>query len=192
MQYYEKVKDKIDDHTTFFLKGYGNDVEFIHCFRELLFNSRELLDYLFYRLNKRTENLSVRIPRKFLAFSKRLMKGDFDTLGFDIIRFLKTNITYIFHIRKVRNEIKADISNIEFRFVKNHFEAVFWVPVKSDELELIQYLDISNKEEAIKNNCYHCTFILENYFPEMIEFWNVAFSLLNKCCHDIAPGVSGV
>ena len=181
IQYYEKLKEKIDANTVLFIKGYGNDVELICCFRDLLFNSRELLDYLLYRLNKITENLPVNIPQKFLPFSKRLMKGDFDTVEFDILRFLKTNITFIYHIRKIRNEIKTDISNIEFRFVTDHFEAAFWVPIKSEEFELVQYLDINNKEKAIENKRYHCVFNLDNYFPEMIEFWNVAFSLLDKC-----------
>jgi len=108
------------------------------------------------------------------------MAGDFDSYDYELLDFLKTNITYIFHIRKVRNEIKSNISNIDFRFVTDHFEAAFWVPIKKDEFELVQYLDIANKDKAIANEHYHCTFNLDVYFAEMVEFWNVALSLLDK------------
>jgi hypothetical protein len=118
------------------------------------------------------------LPRNFLPFAKRMMRGDFDENGLEIIKFLKTNITYIFHIRKVRNEIKNDPSKIEFLFKTDHFEAYCKVPIKEDENELVQYLEIRNKEEAIKNKTYSYTYILDAIFPEMLDFWNTAFSIL--------------
>ena len=60
----EQVKDKVDDHTTLFIKGYGTDTELISCFRELLFNSRELLDSLLFYINKATNG---KTNKKFLS-----------------------------------------------------------------------------------------------------------------------------
>ena len=91
------VKDKVDKHTTLFVKGYGNDQELISCFRELLFNSRELLDSLLFYINKATKNNT---NKSFLPFAKSLMDSKYDKFDLPIINFLKTNITYIFHIRK--------------------------------------------------------------------------------------------
>ncbi len=179
-QRYEMINEKVDEHTVLFVKGYGNDIEIMSCFRDLLFNSREQLDYLLYCISKKTEHLSVNIPRDFLKFSKRLMSGDFDVYGFELLSFLKINITYIFHIRKIRNEIKNNISNIDFRFVTDHFEAAFLVPIKPDEHELVQYLDIANQSDAFAKGQYHCILNLDIYFPEMIEFWDTALSLLDK------------
>ncbi len=170
--------DKLDEHTALFLKGLGNEVNLLSAFRDLFFNSRELLDYLLIQLNKMTGNTVNQTPRDFLSFAKRMMKGDFDENDLKIIKFLKTNITYIFHIRKVRNEIKNDPSNIEFLFKTDHFEAHLKVPIKDDEMNLVQYLDIKNKDEAIRNESYFCTYILDAIFPEKLKFWNTAFSIL--------------
>lgn len=125
-----------------------------------------------------TARTAKQTPRDFLSFAKKMMKGDFDESGLEIIKFLKTNITYIFHIRKVRNEIKNDPSNIEFIFKTDHFEARFKVPIKNDEKDLVQYLDIENKDKAITNKSYLCTYILDAIFPEMLKFWNTAFAIL--------------
>jgi hypothetical protein len=43
----------------------------------------------------------------------------------------------------------------------------------------VQYLDIANKDEAVRNMSYRCTYILDAIFPEMIEFWKTAFSLFD-------------
>jgi hypothetical protein len=108
------------------------------------------------------------------------MKGEYDQLGLSIVSFLKNNITYIFHIRKIRNEIKNQPSNITFRFVTNHFEAYFWIPIMKDEVELIQFLDIKHKDEAMTKMAYHCTYNLDELFPEMLSFWKTCFSILDK------------
>ena len=107
-----------------------------------------------------------------------MMKGDFDDSGLKIIKFLKTNITYLYHIRKVRNEIKNNPATIEFLFKTDHFEARLKVPIKDDEIDLVQYLDILNKDKAVRNKSYLCTYKLDVIFPEMLEFWNTALSIL--------------
>ncbi len=80
-------------------------------------------------------------------------------------------------IRKIRNEIKASPSNIKFRLHTNRIESYANIPIKSSEVELIQYLDIENRDEALKNNAYNCVFILDVYFPDMLQFWNECFSI---------------
>ncbi len=170
-----ELKDKIDDKTKLFIKGYGTDKELISCFRELLFNSRELLDSLLFFINKNTGNGT---NKNFLSFAKSLMRNEYDKYDSKIINFLKLNFTYIFHIRKFRNEIKNKPSNIEFIFVTNHCEARFKVPIKPEEQELVHYLEINNKDEAIKNNFYYCRLMLDKYFPEIVEFWNTVFKIM--------------
>ena len=172
-----EISAKIDKDVKFYVKGYGNDPELISCFRELLFNSRELLDWLICTIHKKTQK---KTKRDFLGFAKKLIQNEYDNYKLDIINLLKTNITYIFHIRKFRNEIKNRISNIEFMFNTSRFEARFRVPVKPDEKELIPYLDIKNKKAAIEKNSYHCTIILDEYFPEMVKFWTSIFNIIQK------------
>jgi len=108
------------------------------------------------------------------------MKGEYDQSGLRIFGFLKINITYIFHIRKIRNEIKNQPANIKFRFVTDHFEAYFRIPIMKDEMELIQFLDIKNKDEALEKMSYHCIYNLDELFPEMLKFWRTCSSILEK------------
>lgn len=175
-----RISAKIDKSAKLYIKGCGNDAELISCFRELLFNSRELLDSLIYDIHKKTQE---KTKKNFLQFAKKLMKNEYDNLKLDVISVLKTNITYIFHIRKFRNEIKSNISNIEFRFVyrsnTNYFQATFRVPIKPDEKELIPFLDIKNKKAAIERNSYRCTISLDKYFPEMVAFWTSMFNIID-------------
>jgi len=175
-----QYKDKIDEHTKLFIKGLGNEINLLSCFRDLLFNSRELLDLLLFRLNQITSSMDIQTSRKSLLFFKKLMKDEYDQYKLAIINFLKTNITYIFHIRKIRNEIKTSPSNIKFRLNTNRIESYFTLPIKDDEIELIQYLDIANKDQALENKSYACVFILNEYFPEMLQFWNTCLTILNK------------
>lgn len=189
--YKAKFQDKIDAHTKLFIKGLGNEINFLSAFRELFFNSRELLDILLIKLNKETATHGCQTARSFLPFAKQMMRGDYDRNSLATITFLKTNITYIFHIRKVRNEIKNNPSNIKFRYVTDHFEAYFKVPIKSDEKELIQYVDIKNKEESVRNMAYHCTYILEKLFPEMLQFWNICLSTLDNDIQALTNGCCG-
>ena len=174
-----QFEDKIDQHTSFFVKGLGNEINFLSSFKELFFNSRELLDALLAKLNSETTGRDSQTAQKFLPFSKKMMKGDYDSNNLATIEFLKTNITYIFHIRKVRNEIKNSPSNVKFRYA-NRFEAYFKVPIKDDELELIKFLDIENKDEALRNKFYYCTYKLDEIFPEMLLFWKSCFSILDN------------
>ena len=176
----KQFKDQIDEDTSLFIKGLGNEVNLLSCFRDLLFNSRELLDLLLFRLNQITSDLNIQTSRKFLSFLKTMIKGEYDQNNLAIINLLKTNITYIFHIRKIRNEIKASPSNIKFRLNTNRLESYFTIPIKDDEVELIQYLDIKNKEDALRKKSYDCVFILDEYFPEMLQFWNTCFSILKN------------
>jgi len=134
-----------------FIKGLGNEINFLSAFKELLFNSRELLDITLTKLNRVTSASACRTSRNFLSFARNMMKDDYDVSGLETVKFLKTNITYVFHIRKVRNEIKNNPANIEFLYNTNRFEAHFRVPINPDENDLIPYLDIQNKDEALKN-----------------------------------------
>ena len=186
----KQIGGKIDQNTTFFLKGYGNNPELMSCLRELMFNGRELLDDLLIRLNIATRGKAIQTARDFLPFSRDMMKGEYDRLRLEIIDFLKTNITYVFHIRKIRNEIKNRVSNIKFRFVTNHVELYFRIPIKGDEIELVQYLDILNKDEAMKKRNYGCVFNLDVYFPEMIEFWKTAIDVLGQSIRRLTTDLS--
>lgn len=171
----KELKPKLLPGTLFFLKGFGNDVDLLAVFRELFFNSRELLDLLLINISK----LTGITPRKFLPFLKKITKGEFDTLNLKIVGFLKENITYIFHMRKIRNEIKSNPANIDFRFNTDHFEAHIVVPIDNDEVELIPHLDIQNKAEALKNKSYKCTYDLDKLFHEIRVFWDTTFSILD-------------
>ena len=168
-----QVKDKVDEFTTLFVKGYGNDPELISCIRELFFNSRELLDSLLFYINKSTENQT---NKSFIPFFKTLMKGDYDKIDLTILSFLKDNFTYVFHIRKFRNEIKNKISNAEFILVTDKIIAKFKLPIKQDERDLIEFLEIPKKEEALSKGLYHCQLNLNIYFPEIIDFWRLVFN----------------
>lgn len=170
-----EVKDKVDKYTKLFIKGYGNDQDLISCFRELLVNSRELLDSLLFYINKATKNNT---KKSFLPFAKSLMNGQYDKNALPILNFLKTNITYIFHIRKFRNELKNKISNIEFLLVTNRIVAKFELPIAKDETELIPYLDIENRDQALARGSYFCQLTLNEYFPEVIQFWKTVFEIM--------------
>ena len=188
LQDYKKIKQKrliqlghmIDGKTTLFLKGYGNDIDLLRCLREFMFNAREILDSLLAFLNNLTANKKVATSGDFVPFIKKLAKGNYDNIGLDILRFIKTNISYVFQIRKIRNEIKYNISNIKFRLVGNDLQAYFVLPLEDKEFELISFLDIRNKKAAIKNKFYHVTIILDKYFPELIEFCNTILDKMHK------------
>lgn len=175
-----RFENKLDENVSLFIKGFGNEVNFLSSFRELFFNSRELLDNLLIRINSETKGQSFQTTKEFLPFVKQLMKGNYDQSNLEIIKFLKTNITYIFHVRKIRNEIKNKPSNIKFRFVTDHFEAYFEVPILKEEIDLIPFLDINNKDEALLKRSYHITLNLDEFFPEMFLFWNTSLSILEK------------
>lgn len=174
------LSEKVDEQTVLYLKGFGNEINLLSAFRDLFFNSRELLDVLLGWLNRLTAGTRTQTPKDFVPFAKRLMQGEFDHFGLSIFDFLKTNITYIFHIRKVRNEIKKNPAVVEFVYNTNHFEAHLSVPIESTEVDLIQYLDIQNAEEALKNKCYRARFNLDILFPEMLEFWNTTLVLYHQ------------
>jgi hypothetical protein len=172
-------QNKIDEHTKLFIRGLGNEINFLSAFKELFFNSRELLDILLLKLNKVSATRGVQTARHFLPFAKQMMKGNYDNLKLSTIDLLKTNITYIFHIRKIRNEIKNSPSKILFRY-NDRFEAYFIITINPDEKELIPFIEIANKEEALKNMSYNCVYILDNIFPEMLQFWQTCLAILDK------------
>jgi hypothetical protein len=174
------LEKNVDEHTSLYLKGLGNEINLLSALRELFFNSRELLEVLLGWLSRLTAKSKSQTPKDFIPFSKRLMRGDFDHFELPIFDFLKTNITYIFHIRKIRNEIKSDPASIEFLYNTNHFEARLPVPIESEEVELIQYLDISNRDEALQNKYYGATYNLDVLFPEIREFWNTALAIYRE------------
>lgn len=176
----KSFQDKIVPGTTLFLKGLGTEINLLSCFKEIFFNSRELLDALLFFLNQDSKGENPQIPRKFLPFAKNLMNGDYDNLNLSIIDFLKLNITYIFQIRRIRNELKSNPANIEFRYNTNRFESFCRIPIKNEEKELIQYLDIINKDEALKKSSYGCTYNLDELFPEMLEFCRSFLAIYEK------------
>lgn len=171
----ERVSSKIDEHTTIFIKGYGNDKELISCFRELLFNSRELLDSLLFYIHKNTNG---RTSKRFLPFAKSLMSGKYDDLNLPIIDLLKTNFTYVFHIRKIRNEIKNKVSSIEYLLLTDTIIAKMQLPISNDEADLIQYLEINNKDQAVERGAYFSQIKLNEYFPEILSFWKLVFEIM--------------
>jgi len=166
---FNNEKYKIDKYTTLYLKGYGNNPELLNSIRNLLFNSRELIDSILLKLNKLTKCQKHQTSKKFSEFIKQLVDGTYGNSN--ILGFIKTNLTFLFHIRKVRNIIKTNPSLIKFRMVADHLEMHFIMPLLDDELYLIPYLEIKGKDKALINKSYHATFILDKYYPEMVEFW---------------------
>jgi hypothetical protein len=41
-------------------------------------------------------------------------------------------------------------------------------------------LDIKDKESALRKKSYNCVLALDEYFPEMLQFWSTCFSILKK------------
>lgn len=162
----------LDEHTSVFLKGFGNELNLLAATRELFFPSRELLDVYLGRLAAATAQTGSQTPRDCVPFLKRLVAGDFTRLDRPIFEFLKTNITYVFHIRKVRNELKANPSNAEFNFNTDHFELRMVLPISREEESLIPHLDIQNLQEAQMKKQYAAVFNLDILFPEMRQFWS--------------------
>lgn len=158
-------------NTSLFLKGFGNDVNLLAVLRELLFPSRELVDVYLGRIATATASTGAQTSRHLVQFLKRLLGGDYDRLQKPIFDFLKLNATYVFHIRKFRNQLKADPSAAEFHFNTNHFEMRMFVPVKEEDESILPYLDITNWDEAMRDRRYMCTVNLDVYFPEMLQFW---------------------
>ncbi len=168
LQIYNMLKDHILG--TIYIKGLGNQPDLISCFRELLFNARELLDSLLYQLHIFTQQ---KTNKNFMKFFPKLINGEYDYLSLEIINHLKFNCNYIFHIRKLRNEIKNNIGNINFIFATDHIEARLIAPLSPDEIKFIDYLEIEDKNDVIQNKSYSITVNLDEYFPEMINFWNI-------------------
>ena len=83
------------------------------------------------------------------------MNGKYDDIDLKIIPFLKENFTYVFHIRKFRNEIKNKVSNIEYLLMTNQLIAKFQLPIAADEMELFEFLEINEKEKVIKQGSYY-------------------------------------
>jgi hypothetical protein len=173
-------EDKLDQQTVLFIKGFGNEVNLLSSFRELFFNSRELLDYTLIKIHDKTNATNIQTAKSFLPFAKHLMKNEYDQIGLPIINFYKTNITYIFHIRKIRNQIKNYPSSIKFRFITDHFESYIDLPIDNNEKELIPFLDINQKEKALADMSYEGVHNLDILFPEVPHFWKTCFSILEK------------
>ncbi|MBF0252559.1 MAG: hypothetical protein HQL29_01970 [Candidatus Omnitrophica bacterium] len=175
---FEIEKDMIDEHTKFYLNGYGNDIQLINCLSEVMFRSRELLDSLLWMLNKITKG---KTSKNFLKFSKALMNGEYDEFEIGILEVLKANISFIFHIRKIRNEIKNKPSNIKFRIVTDHLQCYFELPIKSDEKEFIsKYIVFKNKEEGLNKGAYFCTLKLKQWFLDLMGFWDHIFRIIKN------------
>lgn len=170
----------LGENTALFLKGFGNEVNLLAATRELFFSSRELLDVYLGRLSTATASTGSQTPKDCIPFLKRLLAGDYDGMNQPIFAFLKTNATYVFHIRKVRNEIKTNPGSAEFNFNTNHFELRMMLPIKPEEQNIVSHLDINNVQEALAKKQYAATFNLDILFPEMREFWASFQSLFGQ------------
>lgn len=157
--------------TALYLKGFGNEVNLLAATRELYFASRELLDVYLGRLGTATARTRTQVPKDCVPFLKRLAAGDFDHFEKPIFTFCKTNLNYLFHIRKIRNELKSNPSAAEFTFDTDHFMLRMALNLRTEEVGLIEHLDIVNLDEVLKNKKYFTTINLDVSFPEMRQFW---------------------
>lgn len=172
---FKKEEDKLDKNPILYIKGYGNNPELLNSFKNLIFTSRELIDSTLLKLNTITKDQPHQTSKKFPVFVKQLLEGLYEPSR--MLNFIKINLTFLFHIRKVRNIIKTNPSLIEFRMITNHLRAHLIMPLSDDELYLIPSLDIKGKDKALENKSYHATFILDKYYPEMVEFWKTTESV---------------
>lgn len=173
----EPYRHNVDEHTAIYLKGFGNEINLLSAFRDLYFNSRELLDLLLGRIHKATAGSKNQAPKDFLPFVKRLLENEPDSHNLEIIKFLKTNITFIYHIRKIRNQVKNNPSSIEFNFNTDHFEARMLLPIDATEKAILPYLDIKNLDKALNKSSYTCILNLDIAFPEMLYFWTTVHQI---------------
>ncbi len=173
-------RDKIDENVVLYVKGFGNEINLLAAFRDLYFNSRELLDYLLGRLHAGTAGTKTQTPKDFLPFFRRLVRGEFDGLNLATISFLSENRNYIFHIRKIRNLVKSDPSAVEFIYNTNEFQARMQLPIEQSDRDLLSFLDIQNQQEALTRGSYFATLKLNIAFPEMREFWQIALQRLSS------------
>lgn len=159
---------RVDEHTVMFVKGFGNEVNLLSATRELFFASRELLDVYLGRLSAATKNSGNQTPKDCLRFLTQLASGQLDSLSHPAVAFFKTNLSYVFYIRKVRNELKSNPSNAEFFFNTDHFELRLPITLSKDEQPLFPYLETAAK---VANDAYVVRLNLDIYFPEVREFW---------------------
>lgn len=173
-------RDKIDDTVTLYIKGFGNEINLLAAFRDLYFNSRELLDYLLGRLSAGTSGTKNQTPRDFLPFFRRLVHGEFDSLNLTTINFLYHNRSFVFHIRKIRNLVKNDPSAVEFIYNTDEFQARMQLPLEQSDHGLLEALDIPNQQDALARGSYFVTLNLGIAFPEMKAFWQAALQGLSS------------
>jgi hypothetical protein len=171
IKFREEFSLALTPNTVFYQKGLGNNIPLLTNTRELFFVSRELIDVYLGRISAATKQSGFQTPTEFLPFAKRLMVGDFDQFKSPIFEFLKINITYIFMIRKVRNQFKTNPSSAEFNFLNTHIQLRLTLPINRDEMELIPYLDINNIDNALAEKKISATYNLDELYPELSNFW---------------------
>lgn len=175
-QYKENIENTpLINEAVFSLKGLGNNVELTSCFKEHLFASRELLDLLLYEINKKTEG---KTNRDFIKFMKKVVNNEYDNINLPIIHFIKNNIKFFFNLRKIRNELKYNITNVEFRLETKRIIARMKLIVKNEEIEILKCSDIKNLQKALENKAYYATLPLDEYFPDNINGWTDTFKIL--------------
>jgi hypothetical protein len=179
-QLFTTFEHKLDPNVVEFIKGFGNEINLLSAFRDLYFNSRELLDFLLGRLHSNTASTRHQTPKDFTRFFKGLVAGDYDSTGLKTIKFLKENSNYIFHIRKIRNLLKNNPAAVEFIYTREGFLARFELPLDASEITLIPYLDILNPQDALNRKAYSATLKLRIAFPEIKDFWNQALNCLKE------------
>ena len=162
------------DKNTFYVTGFGNDTDFLAVTKELFFASRELLDLHLGRLSRATSGSGHATPISYLPFAKSLIRDDFPHKDRPIFVFLRENLTYVSHIRRIRNEIKSNPRKCQFRFVTDHFEMQVRLQLTQEDSALLDHLEIRNKDTAMENGSYMATVNMDEYFPEIQQFW-VAF-----------------
>lgn len=172
------IRSQIDAYTVCYIKGFGNHPETLSCMTDALIHSRVLIDDVLHQISKQTQNSGQQTSSDFMKFSRALAGGKYDGVKSEALLFIKANYSYVFHIRKIRNEIKNKLHGMDISYRHPHFFAECRVPLDSNDRELVSLLDICNVDEAIKNNGYTITINLDQYLPELLEFWNTVFPLL--------------
>jgi hypothetical protein len=163
-----------------YIKGFGNEIRLLTAFRTLIFPCRELLDLLLGKISRLTAGTKTQTPKDVIPFLKRLLAGEFDHFDLPIFEFLKTNATYIFCIRKMRNALKSNPASFEFYYDTDHFTVKIEVPVSDDELGIAQKLEIKEMEQLIAEKKYTIRCNLDKFFPEINSFLQQTYRVLNE------------
>jgi len=172
--------DKMDKNTSLFIKGYPCYHDSLRYFADFMIHARELQNSLLANLNKIVLSTGKQIPGKFKPFLKKLMIGEFDYLGLHVLNLLKNNFTFFFNIKKLRDVVKTNISEPRVMLVNKELRVNMRVPISDSEMELIEYLDMLNKEKARVKKDYSATIVIGAYMADVLDFFDSIFDLFKK------------